>query len=53
MDKTAERTEVPARFSHIPVSPNGHSNPIRIIGNTSAVHMEITEAGKGFSIASI
>ena len=49
----AASTEVPARFSQIPVRPSGQRTPIRITGNTSAVATEITEAGTAFSMASM
>ena len=52
-DNAAAKTEVAAKFSQIPVSPSGHSIPTRIAGNTRAVDTEMSDAGRGFSIASI
>lgn len=52
-ERAAARTDVPAKFSQIPVNPIGHRTPIRRRGKTKAVDTEIREAGKGFSIASM
>ena len=52
-DKIAASTEVPAKFSQIPVSPKDHRAPISITGKISAVDTDMMEAGRDFSIASI
>lgn len=44
-------TAVPAKFSHRPVRPRGQNTPMRITGNTRAVHTEMAEAATGFSMA--
>ena len=49
----AARRAVPAKFSHMPVSPRGHRSIISITGNTNAVDTDMTAAGRGFPIASI
>lgn len=48
-DRTAARTDVPTKFSQIPVSPNGRMTPMNTTGKISAVEIEIMEAGIGFS----
>ena len=50
-ERMAANTEVPAKFSQIPVSPSGHSAQISSTGKTRAVETEIKEEGRGFSIA--
>ena len=52
-DRMPASREVPARFSQILVSPSGQSATIRIRGKTSVVETEMTEAGTGFSMASM
>ena len=52
-DMTPESRDAPARFSQMPLRPKGHSTPSKITGNTRAVDMEITEAGRDFSMASM
>ena len=52
-DITPVSSEVAAKLSQIPVSPNDQSTPISITGMTSAVDTEISDAGIAFSIASI
>ena len=51
--RTAASADVPAKFSHRPVSPRGHRRITKSTGNTSAVDTEISDAGTGFSTASI
>ena len=45
--------EVAAKLSQMPVSPSGQSTTISNSGKIKAVETEISEAGTGFSIASI
>ena len=52
-ERTAARTDVPAKFSHMPVKPKGQKAPISSTGNTSAVDTEMRDAGRGFSMASM
>ena len=52
-DKRPANSELPAKFSQIPVSPSGQSRMTRISGKTSAVETEMIEAGRDFSMASI
>src|SRR5699024_8786599 len=48
-----ESNAVPAKFSQMPVRPKGHKAAMSATGNTRAVPMEIREAGRGFSTASM
>ncbi len=52
-DKTAASTDVPAKFSQMPVSPSGQKTRIKITGKTRAVDTDMREAGSGFSMASM
>ena len=52
-DKIPARTEVPAKFSQIPVRASGHRRMTRRTGKISAVETEIKEAYTGFFTASI
>ena len=52
-DRAATSSEVPAKFSHNPVSPRGHRAATNTTGHTKAVDKEMAVAGTGFSMASI